>query len=188
MLGTGSITTPYLIANRADLNNIRNAPFNHDGVHFRLVRDIDLGVGGNWTPIPDFRGIFDGNFRVIKNMTIIRDVPNLTDYDHGLFGRMTGNFSRIRNLGLENIEISIFSGGSGRNQPSYNCGALVGAVDTQAIPSSGENPPPFVIENCYATGTIQCNVSNTNSNNAQNPMYIGGLIGVTRQGGRVQNC
>ena len=97
--------------------------------------DIDLS-GVNWTPIGNksansnyvFKGTFDGNGHVVKNLTI-----NSNKSHAGLFGGANGSAS-IKNLGVENASVV---GGS------YT-GILIGSSDG-------------TISNCYAKGTVEGN-------------------------------
>ena len=89
---------------------------------FYLTADIDL-AGMEWVPIGDnfvpFSGMFDGQGHIIRNLTITREIINewrdgegAAQY-YGLFGNTT-NFgwnsytrSSIKNVGLENVNISV---------------------------------------------------------------------------------
>lgn len=63
--GDGSPANPCLIETAAQLNEIRN----HENLSFRQIADIDLS-GSNWTPIPNFRGTYDGNSHWITGLTV----------------------------------------------------------------------------------------------------------------------
>ena len=138
-------------------------------VYYKLMNDIDLSgyaSGDGWKPIGKIQGNFDGNSKIIKNLTINRPSQNSI----GLFGGT--NNATIQNLGLENCNIV---GGD-------NVGALVGHsfLDTK-------------INNCYATGTVNgrddvgglagmCEISSffencytTGTVNGRD--YVGGLVG-----------
>ena len=83
-----------------DLNNIRN---DLSGKYI-LMNDINLSSIDNWEPIGSdsarFTGTFDGNGHVIKNLTINRPDGQAA----GLFGYT--NKATIKNLGLENVDVS----------------------------------------------------------------------------------
>lgn len=112
--GDGSEDNPFQVATAAQLallKSYRGAA--HADKHFIQVADIELGVapwneGAGWEPIGgyldevSFRGNYDGNGYVIKNLTI-----TTTDSETyaSLFGRV-GYLGTIRNLRLENIDIT----------------------------------------------------------------------------------
>ena len=101
-----------------------------------LTCDLDL-AGMDWTPIGGedsydaFSGYFDGNGHVISNLK----VKNLNGVGGmiGLFYRISGE---VKNLGIENVDISLSAG-------SYYAGALAGRTDAKAV-----------ITNCYSTGRV----------------------------------
>lgn len=101
--GTGTVTSPFLIEDAADLNAIRNQP---TGKYFKLVNDIDLSLealnavglgasGAGWAPLISqgqnyFMGSLNFNFHKITNLYINRP----TEDGVGLFKRFAGfNFS-----------------------------------------------------------------------------------------------
>ena len=101
--GTYSISTPEELLKLA---NMTNAGKISSGDKFVLAKDIDLkkySTNEGWTPIGNstntFKGSFDGNGYVIKNLYINRSTINY----QGLFGYSVGS---IKNLGIENIEIT----------------------------------------------------------------------------------
>ena len=96
---------------------------------FRLNKDIDMSAfnGGNgWTPIPSFKGKFDGRGYKIKNMKI----NNSSLAYAGLFGTIESG-AYLKNLVLEDF---LVAGGD------YS-GAIAGSC-------SG------TITNCYVTGNV----------------------------------
>ncbi|QJX61015.1 peptidase M26 [Niallia circulans] len=131
MLGAGTQSNPYIISTPQDLNAIRN----NLTAYYELANDIDMSSFGNFASIgkssPYFRGFLDGKGYKIKNITVNETIGCV-----GLFGYISNDSSYIRNLGLENCNIS---GGDVANW----CGAISGALNHGTI------------ENCYATGTVQ---------------------------------
>lgn len=85
--------------------------------NFYLTQDIDLGNWGVWQPIGSwerpFRGTFDGNGFVIKNMTTTNG---------GLFSNV--EFATIRNLGLVNVNVRN-DGPAGAFVNAFNRGLLI---------------------------------------------------------------
>ena len=173
--GTTSATNEYSISTKEELvalaNYVNNTANDTTGMTFVLGADIDLSSISNWTPIGDystntsyiFKGIFDGNGHVIKNLTIDNETK---DYQ-GLFG-FTQSSSIIKNVGIEHGIIKGKDGTGGLVGLGYeiiNCyttvtvsgGAYVGGL-------AGRTYEP--VTNCYATGDV--------SGSGQ---YVGGLTG-----------
>ena len=83
------------------------------GKNFKLVADIDL-KNVEWTPIGTetncFMGNFDGNNKVVKNLTVTNLANTYDGYAYiGLFGVTEGSEAQhnyIKNLTIENVTIS----------------------------------------------------------------------------------
>ena len=155
--GQGTSDNPYQITNQTDLLALTTET-DYYGDAFILTGDIDL-AGAPLTKAviaPDgatpFTGTFNGNDHIIQNLTI-NTSGAANDY-LGLFG-LLGESSVIKNLGLENIDVT---GGNG----SDYIGGLIG------MNQGGE------IYECYTTGTLSSGLS------AQN---LGGLVGYNYSGG-----
>lgn len=177
--GDGSVDNPYQITDRWGLTGV-----NDDlSAHYILMNDIDLaGVIFNKAIIASydhddsdddlyetaFTGTFNGNGKVIHNLTIIED--NSTSYDEfkGLFGIVYfgGN---ITNLGVKGGDIS------GSDYIGGLAGASVGQITNcynTASVSGGDSVGGLVggnfghITNSYSTGLV----TGTGS-------YVGGLVG-----------
>jgi len=140
------------ISNRAGLEAIAS---NLSGSYY-LTQDIDLS-GAEWVPIgngsSDFKGTFDGQGHVIKNLTITG-----VGYTYsGLFGSVSspsGN-ATIKNISLENIDIDITPSSSN---------SWVGGICGTAYNT--------IINNCYASGVIDISASGLGT------PYVGGICGV----------
>ena len=109
--GTYSISTPEEMKKLADMTN---AGLVSAGDEFVLANDIDLSQYENWTPIGEiwyrndwvghwFKGTFDGNGFVIKNIT---SKPTGKDDTASLFGGLNVT-AEVKNLG---IIASVFEG------------------------------------------------------------------------------
>lgn len=144
--GNGTENDPYLINNTSDLAELArqvNSGTTYEGQHFKLTTNLDLsdwdsGDGRGWIPIGyyhqvneileytlrPFKGIFDGNHKIINGVTIDR----YAEQGLGLFGYVYGG--KIKNLGLTTVFVTGES----------HIGGLVG------------NARRSTIENCYATG------------------------------------
>lgn len=142
--GDGTEANPFLVKKPEDFNYIREHTVAGAVYYYKLLNDIDLtgylsegGAGYNegngWEPIgtnsdQPFKGVFDGNGKVIKGLTINR--PGSKDNYIGLFGYIDG--ATIKNIKLENLKI---------NGYDY-VGGLVGYSKNSKI------------ENCYITGSV----------------------------------
>ncbi len=164
--GDGRRENPYQIATGAQLaylaalSNVSGAAENTAGTWFALTKDIDLD-GREWAPIGNvgaFYGNFDGKNHVVYNISVSQS-PYHYDEQSGFFGKTIG--SVIRNLGLENLYISI------TEDPERNyMGGLVGEfVFREGVPAS--------VTNCYTNGKIV----NALYTWAIDSTEMGGLIG-----------
>lgn len=180
MLGAGTQSNPFIISTPQDLNNVRN----NLTAYYELANDIDMSSFGNFIPIgkvsPFFKGFLDGKGYKIKNLTI-----NETTGYVGLFGSIANDSSYIKNLGLEDCNIS---GGTVSNW----CGSIAGALNHGTI------------ENCYVTGTVTGKymvgglvgqfpygtIKNSYANvNVTGFARVGGLVGYsTSANSIVENC
>ncbi len=140
--GDGSETAPYEIATPEQLALMYN--YSDGYTSFILVKDLDLrrfdaGDGGGWLPIGDetthpFNGKFNGNGKIIKNLTINR--PDMSQV--GLFGYLRQD-AVVANVMLENVSI-------------------VGGEDVGSI--AGLLAQSCIVANCHATsGTVTGGVS-----------------------------
>ncbi|MDO4269472.1 MAG: CotH kinase family protein [Eubacteriales bacterium] len=64
--GRGTVDSPYLVADEAQLIAIRTTNTTGSGVYFRQTADITLTA--NWTPIGSFSGVYDGDGHTISNL------------------------------------------------------------------------------------------------------------------------
>ena len=129
----------------AQLATVVNNGNTLEGKTLVLTNDIDLSGYSSWTSIGNasnktFNGTFDGQGHVIKNLK------------NSLFGYTEG--AEIRNVGIENCDISIDTSTSSQS----SAGGLIGIANNTKI------------NNSYVTGNIKAN-GLYNS-------YLGGLIGV----------
>ena len=167
----------YKVANKDDLSAL--ATFVNNGgdttnMTFILANDIDLASIDNWTPIGDystntsyrFKGTFDGNGHVIKNLKINR--PDKAY--QGLFG--VAGVGVIKNVNIKYASVTAYNVCAilvaDSSSEIYNCcvegdifsgGNLAGGLVGQAYAT---------INNCYSNGSIISQGGN-----------IGGLIGQT---------
>jgi len=179
--GFGTNDNPYTITNWTQLQNINNSNILTSDYYFTLLNNIDknsdgyMGDSGDgWLPIGDitnkFTGTFDGLNSTIFDLYINRPSENYI----GLFGYIDN--ANIKNLGLEDIEVSGYSHVSGlvgynyygTISNSYTTGDVSGNRYIGGLVGYNEGG---TIANSYATG----NISGTDR-------YIGGLVGRTYSG------
>ena len=128
--------------------NLAGAGDNPDGSFSMAVIAPDTGpIGDPFEGIP-FRGVFDGNDHIISNLTI--DTLGTNSYYLSLFGQIVGSGAEVKNLGVEDVNIT---GGD----YSRALGGL-----------SGSNWWYGIISNCYSTGSV------TGEDDSEN---LGGLCG-----------
>jgi hypothetical protein len=155
--GTGEPNDPYRIGTAADLTDIANHIEDYNKC-FVMVNDINLAghawaesniIGNYYNP---FTGFFDGNGRVISNLTI--DAP--TVHRVGLFGRIHKD-GEVKNLGVEDVNIS------GDTHVGGLCGSNNGTI-SQCYSAGSVNGYRYVggmcgrnygtISQCCSTGSV----------------------------------
>lgn len=120
----------YSISTTAELEKFATLVNNGattSNVTFVLGADIDLASVANWTQIKEFSGTFDGNGHVIKNLAM-----DSTEFYTAFFGTLYD--AKIKNLGLEDVDIKGTSHASALFESNYG---------------------NTTITNCYVTGSIQ---------------------------------
>ncbi|MCK5271308.1 MAG: hypothetical protein KAJ52_01980 [Sedimentisphaerales bacterium] len=170
--GDGSVANPYLISDAVELGAIYHYNTN---ACFRLQSDVDLtGIQWSIVIIPVFGGCFDGNGYVIYNM-------NIEGGDYlGLFGTISGSSAEIKNLGIENINIT-----GGENLGGL-CGGNYKGTITNCYATGSVNGDEYLgglcgwnyygtITNCYSGGSVT------------GDGYLGGLFGRNHYG-TITNC
>ena len=158
--------TAYMLVNTAfDLQNVRNNP----GGTYALGRDIKNVNNSiaNFSPIPNFTGLFDGQNLTVSNVTInapsdsksvglfdtidrtgiVRNL-NLTDVTvNGLNSQFVGTLAGTNAGTVSNVSVTgtmlVDSGSTWGVQVGQNLGTISNssaAVSVTVIPSSGGNP------------------------------------------------
>ena len=207
--GSGTSASPYLIKTAADLAKMAEVVNDGDVIytaaHYRLENNLDLSAygasfndGKGWIPIGTinsgipinpFRGVFNGNGKVITGLYI--NIPGLTGTYAGLFGCVING--TIENLGLENINvtaewtvggIAAFLAGSAINK-CYTTGSVVGLLNGYAIAGgiagtvhTGETSYVGIssVTNCYSTASVS------------GVYTIGGIAGQVYADCSISNC
>jgi len=172
--GEGTENSPFLIKNTDDMNDLRkavNEEKHFAGKYFSLESDLDFegvegygvigSIGSNANfDVRYFSGKFNGNNKVIKNLTI-----NASNRYIALFGKLVD--AEITNLGIED---SYF-----RQQGNYYAATLAGYTSNS------------VISNCYVKNT-KVIIKSESSGEAANSQNMGGLIAQTAGTTAISNC
>lgn len=190
--GNGDSFNPYIIKTAEQLALLAervNGGETYQGKYFQLEADLDLS-GSEWAPIgigeretggstvtKPFAGTFDGKNHKISGLTLTAGLD-----DQGLFGCSSG---MIRNLGIENGNISISSAERTGAICGYSSGTIENCWNSADIKGSTEGGI-YVGGICgYSTGTIS-GCLNTGDITANS--FIGGICGNTNRDTQISNC
>ena len=116
-IGSGTEADPFNVSTASELNQVRNF-LNDPDVYFRQAANIDLDLapyntGSGWEPIGSetqagneggenrFRGTYEGNGYLIKNLYINRPTEN----NVGLFG-IIGLSGIVRNVHIRGVAVT----------------------------------------------------------------------------------
>jgi len=119
-----------VVTNPQQLTNIRNNPYGY------YVLGSSINLSGQWTPIPNFYGVLDGNGYTVSGM-------NITTIRQRQMAFVGMNYGQICNLVLTNVNIHH---GAHHTTEWTNVAGIV-----------GENMPSRSIINCTVRGTIEIN-------------------------------
>lgn len=152
----------------------------------KLMNDIDL-EDREWTPIIDFKGIFDGNGYTISGLNITGSGDN-----KGLFGKVTG---KLQNVNIEGkIELSGDSAHVGALAGELYDGAISNVVSSVEITNSSGAVLAHVggiVGSLYDSSVDKC-VFAGNINIYSSGDCIGGIVGYTlaskTSGNGIYNC
>ncbi len=196
-LTDGSAAYPHLIEDLADFDVFADqanaATYWSSGVYTKLTCDPNLTGRPYTTAViaPDgssyFRGIFDGDGHIVSNLTI--DTADANNDYLGLFGKISGSSAEVKNLGIENINItggadSDYLGGlcgdnhQGTITNCYATGSVIGQFDSNCLGGLCGKNNEGTINDCYASGSV------TGGGNSSS---LGGLCGYNRNG-TISNC
>ncbi len=175
--GDGTAISPFLICTAAQFASIGTSDADWNA-HYILVNDLDMSAYDetNYTTIGNqnspFTGQFNGNQKTISNFRYEDG-----DADHiGLFGRLYGRTSHIRDLHLSNVTIT----------GNSNVGGLVGSVYQGSVFNStvqGKIDGVTIVGGLIGQiefGTVSSSGANITIQAAGSNFYFGGLIGISR--------
>ena len=172
--GVGTKANPYVINTANQLKAFAesvNVDEHYEGKFIKLGSDVSL-AGINWLPVGGsgaygFRGTFDGNNKVISNITIgSNSSPEEYCKSVGLFANLEA--AKIKNLGIE--KAAVYHKYMGDSM------AYAGLLAGYVIENAGDEG---YIDFCYAKGTIDSYSAKQNDS--------GGLVGTVNLG-TVANC
>ena len=149
--GNGTESNPFQIANKYDLQSLRDRLVDGRVTYAKLTDDIDMQGEGWWPLNSTFYAnsyeegygkaiSLDGNNHVIKNLTVAAN----NEFETGLFGALVGN---VTNLGLYNVTVE-----SGKAQ---DIGILAGRL--------GTDDDAAIVDKCYVNGKLVATGDNDNS-------------------------
>lgn len=174
--GEGSAVNPYQITKPEDFNILKQMP----NAYYKLMNDIDMNSIDDFQPIESFKGRFDGNNKVIRNVTIkngegffpyieykaiveniVFENLNVTNTQGGHTGAFAGSVQgTVRNISVKSGTVN---GGDSQNS-MQGVGGFIGTLGMDGI-----------VENCYTGASVQSGVN------------IGGFIGLY-QNGNIKYC
>ena len=165
-------------------------------INAALVADIDLSsvcsaeLGKNWTPIPVYAGMFDGNGHVITNLYI----NGATVAKQALFAELSAA-GTVKNLGIKNSSVTMTTAKKVNNARAallvgYNNGGAIlncyvtdsyvttnGVANGQCAAICGADEKGRIV-NCYSIG----NTITEKNNRGQ----VAGIVGHGK--GTIENC
>jgi hypothetical protein len=183
----GTFEHPYLINSKTELMLMRDSINLSRGKYankvYKLMTDIDLTNEPSWEPIEGFKGIFSGNGKIIKNVTIASS-------GNGFFAKIDGG--TVVNLGIIWNSINTTSGCTGGITGYLSGGAIINCFTScsffcgQACGGiTGQLSINGTISNCYSFGSMT-------SYCITNPSVCAGICASMMQGsggaGKINNC
>jgi len=201
--GAGTYLDPFLIGS-FDVLNRTTAGVNRgfrtlattQGMHFRLIADIDMSGRGNWVPIPSLalNSVFDGDGFTLNGLT--------RTGASGAFGFFNNLQGTVRNLNFENVNIngsavtgvlaSEIGGSLGTNTVLVeNVHMISGGI---GITSAATGRTGGFVGRVTASGTSTTARANIIFRNSSNTMQMvrggnctGGFLGIVESGGNNLN-
>lgn len=189
-------TTLIEIRTADDFNSIRNVP----NGNYRLMANINLSGFSSWTPIPNFTGILDGDYRSIQSMNITYEIPTgglNADVNLGLFATFNGT---VKNLIFMNATVNVTNEvqtGTGVIRAGLFAGTIGSNASVTNVDYRSINAWITVNRELSEVGLFAGQMLGGNVTGVYNHSVttfringqgdIGGFIGVMR-GGTLRNC
>lgn len=210
--GRGTADNPYQISSVEELiwmrDQINNSSI-YRNKHYKLMCDLDFSNESDWTPINStpsyaFEGVFNGNNKTIRNITL-DTTNNPSQMTHvGLFGYMkngTIKDLRVEWKRLHSSSSDYFGGIVGYNQngsvtnccafgnisSSYtdNLGGVVGGCNGGSVTNCGSTAHISTISNKVSGGVVGFCIngivtncySTGNISDISDNAYLGGVVG-----------
>jgi hypothetical protein len=164
-----------IILHDLEIRNIYTAEDLQDmisGYHYVLKNDIDLS-DSLWSPIEDFKGVFDGNGYTISNLTYIKTYFDQEVYA-GLF--TTIKYSEIRNVTLENVSIITTLRTNSNDTYCMHVGALAGSIDRSLIENVNISGQIDLKNETYQYGNYAGFIAGTIDYSTLNFIYVNGYV------------
>lgn len=181
MQGTGSITDPYQIVTAVDLLSINGSNFDSNGVHYKLMDDIDMSsYSAAAIVINNLHGTIDGNGHAIKNYTFLSGSAA-----GGFFGYIYG---ALQNITFDNFNASA-NGTLGRHGiiAQYDMGCVLDNVTIRNCTIAKGNTVGLIAER-PSTAFKQTDISKLNlEGNNITGKVAGGLYGQIAEAGHIIN-
>lgn len=174
--GDGTKSDPYQITKPGDFNILKQKP----NAYYKLMNDIDMNSIDDFQPVESFKGNFDGNNKVIRNVTmkngegffpyieykavvenIVFENLNVTNKQGGHTGSFAGSVQGT----VQNVRVKRGSVSGGDSQNSMQgVGGFIGTLGMDGV-----------VEDCYTGASVKSGVN------------IGGFIGLY-QNGTIKYC
>lgn len=175
--GTGTAEDPFQISTPEDLLALSTTEAEvHwvDNTNFKLMNDIDMAditgmlcIGYEYTNtsgvkvIKQFEGNFDGNNKVIRNLSISESRTTTILIGHGLFGNIIRG--EVKNLGLINPYVNVLAEragaliGNAAQTTVENCFIIGGSVEGQTKVGGIMGKPNWgtTVKNCFSNVEIR---------------------------------
>ena len=199
--GDGSKADPYVISSEEHLRKFAAATVSGKLItvnkYFKLGADIALN--GDWTPIHNFAGSFDGDGHTVSGMTIGTEASPVNQAQVGFFDSLPEGAS-VQNLNITGAAIYAKTGS--KFDDRLYAGVLAGTVKSVKIDNCTVQGSMVSAESgafTYSGGLVGRTEGNTYLTNsiAQVPVkavctatsaYAGGLIGYSSDSNLVANC
>ncbi|XP_068708139.1 putative Gly-rich membrane protein Bcell_0380 [Montipora foliosa] len=168
--GTGTMQDPYKIATVSDLEKLRTVWRSNAGKYFIVTQDIDLYSIANFAPLPEFRGILDGNNKRILNLRLDRSQIQYDNYASLFTGIRQA--AVVKNLNFENVDIK--GNRAAAALATYNYGTVDNCYVTGQVSSADKyGRTGGLVSKCW-TGSVVKNSYSTAR--VSGNYYSGGLV------------